>query len=375
MHVLVLRLLLPCALEGVAVSMWQKLAALLGVRDDQVDDALVDEQRCQRQLTRRGLLLASAAAVGGALLPKRAWSLPSAPEFPTWETIELTLAGHVYIFERGDLVFMGESGELVGGKFTGGPIAFAVADGHESALEISARCAHASTSTGFAATMKLRSNSAATLKRAGRITRARRVATRGRNRGGRLDHSLVAQRKAVGMTAAFPLGIPTTYRGVRMRSRLEARWAAFFDALGWPWRYELIDLYGYIPDFVIAWTPHVVVEVKPSLSVEALLKHRRKLERSQWAGEAMIVGAEPFEIDAANAILGAYGERGDGGSWEWSHARVFRCLSCGQVSVLADAGSWRCRACGVGDGNGHVGFERIARAWADSGNRVQWRPE
>ena len=27
--------------------------------------------------------------------------------------------------------------------------------------------------------------------------------------------------------------IPTTYAGVRFRSRLEARWAAFFDLCGW----------------------------------------------------------------------------------------------------------------------------------------------
>jgi hypothetical protein len=38
--------------------------------------------------------------------------------------------------------------------------------------------------------------------------------------------------------------IPTVYKGVQMRSRLEARWAAFFDELGWPWEYEPVDLAG-----------------------------------------------------------------------------------------------------------------------------------
>ena len=34
-------------------------------------------------------------------------------------------------------------------------------------------------------------------------------------------------------------GIPTLYGGVRFRSRLEARWAAFFfDVAGWSWEYE-----------------------------------------------------------------------------------------------------------------------------------------
>ncbi len=32
--------------------------------------------------------------------------------------------------------------------------------------------------------------------------------------------------------------IQTLYRGYRFRSRLEARWAVFFDAAGVPWRYE-----------------------------------------------------------------------------------------------------------------------------------------
>lgn len=32
--------------------------------------------------------------------------------------------------------------------------------------------------------------------------------------------------------------IPTNYKGVNFRSRTEARWAAFFDEIGWTWRYE-----------------------------------------------------------------------------------------------------------------------------------------
>jgi hypothetical protein len=50
--------------------------------------------------------------------------------------------------------------------------------------------------------------------------------------------------------------IETRYKGYRFRSRLEARWAVFFDALGLTWRYEPegFDLDGlyYLPDF---WVP------------------------------------------------------------------------------------------------------------------------
>jgi hypothetical protein len=48
--------------------------------------------------------------------------------------------------------------------------------------------------------------------------------------------------------------IETRYAGCRFRSRLEARWAVLFDALGFAWEYEpegyeLGELGWYLPDF------------------------------------------------------------------------------------------------------------------------------
>lgn len=50
--------------------------------------------------------------------------------------------------------------------------------------------------------------------------------------------------------------IETRYKGYRFRSRLEARWAVFFDALGIKWEYEpegydLGEAGWYLPDFMI----------------------------------------------------------------------------------------------------------------------------
>lgn len=60
--------------------------------------------------------------------------------------------------------------------------------------------------------------------------------------------------------------IETVYKGYRFRSRLEARWAVFFDALGIEYEYEpegfdLGDGIYYLPDFYL---PHddVWVEIK-----------------------------------------------------------------------------------------------------------------
>jgi hypothetical protein len=50
--------------------------------------------------------------------------------------------------------------------------------------------------------------------------------------------------------------IETRYKGYRFRSRLEARWAVFFDALGFNWVYEPEGLLlpngaHYLPDFAV----------------------------------------------------------------------------------------------------------------------------
>lgn len=61
--------------------------------------------------------------------------------------------------------------------------------------------------------------------------------------------------------------IETSYAGHRFRSRLEARWAVFFDALGIRWEYEpqgyVVDGQPYLPDFWLT-DERVFAEVKGS---------------------------------------------------------------------------------------------------------------
>ena len=67
--------------------------------------------------------------------------------------------------------------------------------------------------------------------------------------------------------------IQTSYKGYRFRSRLEARWAVFFDALGLKWEYEpegfdLGEAGYYLPDFRVQ-TPQGTIrwyEVKPTIA-------------------------------------------------------------------------------------------------------------
>jgi len=78
------------------------------------------------------------------------------------------------------------------------------------------------------------------------------------------------------MTEARIIALPTKYAGIQFRSRLEARWAVFFDALKIKWEYEpegfKLDDFDrmssescYEPDFLVR-TPQnkdMWLEIKP----------------------------------------------------------------------------------------------------------------
>jgi hypothetical protein len=59
--------------------------------------------------------------------------------------------------------------------------------------------------------------------------------------------------------------IETEYAGIKFRSRLEARWAVFFDSCGMDWKYELEGFeangHRYLPDFYLPG-PKTWCEVK-----------------------------------------------------------------------------------------------------------------
>ena len=100
-------------------------------------------------------------------------------------------------------------------------------------------------------------------------------------------------------------GVPTEYRYLRFRSRLEATWARFFDLIGWKWKYEPFDYAGYIPDFVLLLPAGpVLVEVKPELSTEDMPRHTEKICDSPWNGEALILGVGLLDEDEGYRTLG-----------------------------------------------------------------------
>lgn len=80
--------------------------------------------------------------------------------------------------------------------------------------------------------------------------------------------------------------IQTLYKGRKFRSRLEARWACFFDALGVAWDYEpegfeFHDGSRYLPDFYIPeWRTYV--EIKPRLD-DAKSPEMEKARQVCWS--------------------------------------------------------------------------------------------
>lgn len=99
-------------------------------------------------------------------------------------------------------------------------------------------------------------------------------------------------------------GIPTLYRDVQYRSRLEARWAAFFDLLGWKHQYEPFDLAGWVPDFLLFSAPKILVEVKPVVAppLDVVGKIGRSGVPAEY--EVMIVGCvvpvEDHSVDSSD---------------------------------------------------------------------------
>lgn len=174
-------------------------------------------------------------------------------------------------------------------------------------------------------------------------------------------------------------GIRTEYNGISFRSRAEARWAATFDALGWRWTYEPVDLNGYIPDFILHFKDPIVVEVKGgATTAEELRLCKDKIEKSGWTGEVLLLASGDLGPTVAweGVALGLLSEGlfDDGSRW-FGNAIMTYCPACG-VSFCSEMESYHCRRCGFYDGNVENalrGEGEFRRAWATASNVTQWK--
>ena len=87
---------------------------------------------------------------------------------------------------------------------------------------------------------------------------------------------------------------PTTYNGIRMRSRLEASFAERLDAVGAPWQYEpqcFASPEGqYLPDFL---TGGAYVEVKPTVADFGAALHKMHIILASEPDATLHVATSP----------------------------------------------------------------------------------
>ena len=152
---------------------------------------------------------------------------------------------------------------------------------------------------------------------------------------------------------------PTKYNGVEFRSRLEAKWACFFDLAGLKWEYEPVDIEGWTPDFRLTLpcghsecrlrACHVLlVEVKPFDRIEEFLEYGCK----DFPYGAMYKSGEGYREKQIPADASAwFGNDPSVTYWEMSHG------SGGGVESIRD---WV-----MGD---------IEAMWKQACNQTQWKP-
>lgn len=179
--------------------------------------------------------------------------------------------------------------------------------------------------------------------------------------------------------------IPTTYRNVKFRSRLEAKWAAFFDRLGVIWEYEpdgyLTSAGPYLPDFLLPWvwarngTQGVFLEVKP----EYPSKEEQDKAEALCLGSGrtvLVVTESPLpkqwgvpqweEFIEFRPMDGPDGDRFAG--WD-NPLHLARCSSCGQVGVFFHKND---RPCPCGRDHFEFTDRTLEQARLDFPNLVRW---
>jgi len=184
--------------------------------------------------------------------------------------------------------------------------------------------------------------------------------------------------------------IPTRYQGTEFRSRLEARWAAWFDFVGWRWEYEPIDLPGWIPDFILTGETHsLLVEIKPTETVDGfdLGKINTAMVNGGDRREVLLLGRSPLLRGEYDNVLGwLCGPEFDAppsseyevGTWNhWHPACHLTNLDTDQFDLCSEWLSYQGRLTNYYDGNAYsCQYDEIERYWREAGNVTRWnRPK
>jgi Zn finger protein HypA/HybF involved in hydrogenase expression len=147
--------------------------------------------------------------------------------------------------------------------------------------------------------------------------------------------------------------IETYYNGYRFRSRLEARWAVFFDAMGIKYQYEpegydLGDGVYYLPDFYLPEMKQFF-EVKADINAISTNDMEKIIRLANQTGKNVIVGDGFFNFAGNEPDEGHRTEKEKYDFWGCDTYLV-RCREC-KTLYFENEMSYRCTACGYYDGD------------------------
>lgn len=139
--------------------------------------------------------------------------------------------------------------------------------------------------------------------------------------------------------------IETCYKGIKFRSRLEARWAVFFDSLGIKWLYEpegftLADGTMYLPDFYLP-DYDLWVEIKGVMSDADSHKVDMFRKALTYPTQLLVLGQIPPESeDVCHWVYENYTDSscydiGSAQEWDFPYLPCV-CPICGKVGFEFD---------------------------------------
>lgn len=137
--------------------------------------------------------------------------------------------------------------------------------------------------------------------------------------------------------------IPTNFNETLYRSRLEAKWAMFFEDIGVETFYEPLDIgHGYVPDFFLHglfFNDMCIAEIKPITPNEDYIKHLQKVRIPGKSDFLIFVGNPSFEqVDGVHIY-------GSNGNYVEKGFRLTTCERCGYYAI--DGSGWGaiCNCC------------------------------
>jgi hypothetical protein len=137
------------------------------------------------------------------------------------------------------------------------------------------------------------------------------------------------------------------YKGARLRSRLAARWAVFFETLGCAWHYETRgfvreDGTAYLPDFyIVEWGHWLTISSHPPASPDLALG----AEFCQAVAPLLLVAGAP--VPERHDIWGWQAIDGRLELLQYDQADWARCRDCGGGWwIRADCGTYGLEPCG-----------------------------